>query len=232
MLGTNHGAEEAWFARTLGAGSWAMTNRTFCNQCQRETNHSVLHCQGNDRSEGSGQDPRMIREEWRLLRCMGCDSIQVYMTEERPNLKPSRCFYYPPKQPRRLPPWCNLLSGELQRLIAEIYSALPADCLTLAVMGARTLIDTLLTEKLGDVGGFRQKLDAAVTAGVLTKEARDIVAAAVEVGHAASHRGFAPTHQQVLLVLDIVEHFLQGSYVLQDTSSRLSSSVPSRGSQK
>ncbi len=75
--------------------------------------------------------------------------------------------------------------------------ALSAECPTLAVMGARTLVDKLLAEKLGDVGGFVQKLDMAVARGVLTKEATEIIAAAVEVGHAASHRGYAPTQEQV-----------------------------------
>jgi hypothetical protein len=28
-------------------------------------------------------------------------------------------------------------------------------------MGARTLVDTLLAERLGDVGGFQQKLETA-----------------------------------------------------------------------
>jgi hypothetical protein len=99
-------------------------------------------------------------------------------------------------------------------------------------MGARTLVDKLLAERLGDVGGFVQKLHTAVERGVLTKEATGIIAAAVEVGHAASHRGYAPTQEQVFDVLDIVEHSLQGSYVLQDKSRRLIASVPPRGTRK
>ena len=204
-------------------------SRTFCNQCQRETNHSVRHCLSNDRNDGTGQAPHLVREEWLLLQCNGCDSIQIRVTETSPNCKSPRCAYYPPRQPRCLPRWYADLSGELQGLIREIYVALSAECPTLAVMGARTLVDKLLAEKLGDVGGFVQKLDTAVARGVLTKEAAEIIAAAVEVGHAASHRGYAPTQEQVFDVLDIVEHSLQASYVLQDKSKRLIASVPPRG---
>jgi hypothetical protein len=97
-------------------------------------------------------------------------------------------------------------------------------------MGARTLIDTLLAEKVGE-GNFRQKLDAAMAAGFLTKNATDTISATVEVGHAASHRGYAPTQQQLFVVLDIVEHSLQ-EYVLQDKSKQLIASVPRRGVRK
>ncbi len=56
-------------------------SRTFCNQCQRETNHSVRHCLSNDRNDGTSQAPHFVREEWLLLKCNGCDSIQVRVTE-------------------------------------------------------------------------------------------------------------------------------------------------------
>lgn len=209
-----------------------VSSRTFCNKCQRETNHSVRHCLDNDRNDGTSQAPRPVHEEWRLLQCNGCDSIHVHVTEASPNDKSPRCACYPPRQFRCLPSWYPDLSGELQVLIREIYLALSAECPTLAVMGARTLVDKLLTESLGDIGGFQQKLNAAVDHGVFTRGVAENVAAAVEVGHAASHRGYAPTQQEVFDVLEIVEHCLQASYVLNDKSRRLIVSVPPRGARK
>ncbi|MBC8876614.1 MAG: DUF4145 domain-containing protein [Planctomycetes bacterium] len=206
--------------------------RSFCNSCQQDTHHSVLYCHSCDRREGAGQYPRIIRETWHILQCMGCDLLKAYKTEDSPDFKSPREVHYPPRENRPLPSWCQQLSDELKELIGEIYLALRADCLSLAVMGARTVVDKLLTEKLGDAGGFAGKLREAVAEGLLTSDQKEIIAAAVEVGHAASHRGYRPSQQQVSDVLDIVEHSLQSWYVLQDTSQRLSQSVPRRGSLK
>ncbi len=95
-------------------------------------------------------------------------------------------------------------------------------------MGTRALIDTMLNNLVGDIGGFNQKLDQAVKNGLLTDKQKQTIEAAIDAGHAASHRGFRPTAEQVSDVLDIVEHTLIGSYILALTSSRLAAAVPPR----
>lgn len=64
--------------------------------------------------------------------------------------------------------------------------------------------------------------------GFLTDGQKDTIGVAVEFGHAASHRAFLPTTQQVMDGVEIVEHLLKDKYVLGPISNRLKSGVPPR----
>lgn len=202
---------------------------SFCNICQRDNKHKIVYCLDRDRKEGDSQLPSIINEKWQLLQCGGCDSIKVYFVEDCTDFKEVREKHYPPRHFRSLPQWSFQLPGQFQELIQEIYTAFYAECLSLAAMGTRTLIDLMLLEMLGDVGGFEAKLEEAVRQGLLTKEKIDTISSAVEAGHAASHRGYRPTKEQFDDVLEIVEHALKERYVLQGASRRLNGIVPKRG---
>lgn len=93
-------------------------------------------------------------------------------------------------------------------------------------MGMRTVVDKMLNDLVGDFGGFAKKLNEAVKNGYLTEKQKQTIVAAVEIGHAASHRGYHPTTDQVIDVLDIVEHALVDGYVIGQASARLNASIP------
>jgi hypothetical protein len=170
----------------------------------------------------------MVDEHWQILRCCGCDSITVVVKENSTDFKTPNEIYYPPRQIRKIPRWFEQTSPQCQLLIREIYMAMHSDCMTLAAMGTRTLLDIMLLEMLGDIGGFQQKLREAVNRRYFTPKQMDTINTAIEAGHAATHRGFRPTEEQLYDVLDIVEHALMGQYALAETSGRLKKSVPGR----
>jgi len=204
------------------------TIRSFCNGCQQDTWHEILGNSGRQRRERDGEFPRIIDEQWQILQCRGCESIKVLVTEDSTDFKNPRETHYPARQARRMPGWSMKLPQQCQDLVREIYTAMHSDCVMLSAMGTRTLLDVMLLEMLGDIGGFGTKLQEAVSRGFFTANQRDSIRAAVEVGHAAIHRGFKPTESQLSVVLDIVEHTLMGHYVLAGSSGRLSREVPVR----
>ena len=116
---------------------------------------------------------------------------------------------------------------DLYELLEEIYSALHADNRRLATMGARTLLDMVMTDKVTDVGRFDQKLDA-LEKEFITKKQREFLEAALDVGNAASHRGHRPTAKQLDQVMDIVENVIQQIYVLPSAAAELKKSTPPR----
>jgi hypothetical protein len=83
------------------------------------------------------------------------------------------------------------------------------------------------TDKVTDVGRFDQKLDA-LEKEFITKKQREFLEAALDVGHAASHRGHCPTAKQLDQVMDIVESILQQIYVLPNAATELKKSTPPR----
>jgi len=121
---------------------------------------------------------------------------------------------------------------QIRDLLNEIYSALFSGNNRLVMMGARTVADIALTDKLGDIGGFAQKLDEAEKKGWITPAHRKVLAAAIDAGNAAAHRGYRPDKDQLDLVLDIVEHLIQLLYVLESNAKDLAKKTPQRGGSK
>ena len=52
--------------------------------------------------------------------------------------------------------------------------------------------------------------------------------AALDAGHAASHRGHCPNHEELDHVMDIVESIIVQMYVLPEAGKRLKHSIPPR----
>jgi hypothetical protein len=66
--------------------------------------------------------------------------------------------YFPPAVVRDLPKWRSKLSLEMREVLEEIYRPIDAQSWRLPMMGARTLVDLMVLEKIGDVGTFKEKL--------------------------------------------------------------------------
>lgn len=204
------------------------TTRAFCNGCCRETNHSCRPIYARDYAEGGGKNPRPLRESWHLLVCLGCESVRLRRTISSPEYTVPSITEYPPAETIRTPAWRGDLPEEVQNMHREVYEALHAGAPCCATMGTRALIDMALTEVVGDIGNFQAKLAAAVRDGHITLQHKTILEAAIDAGSAATHRGFTPNEQQIRGVLGIVEHLLQGFYVLRSLSSRLQGQIPPR----
>jgi len=74
--------------------------------------------------------------------------------------------------------------------MTEIYAALHADSRSLALMGARTLVDMAILDKIGDAGSFQKKLELMEQKGFVARENRQFLSAALDAGNAAAHRGY------------------------------------------
>jgi hypothetical protein len=113
-------------------------------------------------------------------------------------------------------------------MLHEIYNSLDADNRALPMMGARTILDMVIVDKIGDVGTFGDKLKHLETQGFISQKNREVLDAALDAGSAAAHRGYAPKLPEVLAVMDIVENLLQATYVLDKAAKEIKKSTPAR----
>ena len=111
--------------------------------------------------------------------------------------------------------------------MAEVYTALHADGRSLAMMGARALLDIVILEKVGDIGTFAHKLSALEKEGYVSSKNRETLEAALDVGNAAAHRGFRPRAEHVQGVMDIIENLIQ-STLLHSVAGALRKATPQR----
>lgn len=167
-------------------------------------------------------------KDFDVLRCGGCEEVVLRRTfnfSENPEIEVQ---YFPPPVSRYPPRWRYKLPLDLRLLLEEIYRSLDSANLRLPMMGARTLVDMLIIEKVGDVGTFREKLEALHKAGFLSPQSRDVLEAALDAGNAAAHRGHEASESEVQAVMDIVENMLQGVYVFPDVAKKLRATTPPR----
>jgi hypothetical protein len=201
-----------------------------CRNCHRETKHEVIATRVTlTEREAEGYGTLSWEDTFEMLECCGCEAVMLrrsnVFSEEPEEVKVS---YYPPMVSRRRPTWQRQLRHNLSELMTEIYSALDADNRRLALMGARTVVDIVLVDKLGDKGTFAEKLEALERQGLVGPRNREFLTAALEAGNAAAHRGFKPSTEDLGHVMDIVENVLQAVYLLEKGATRLKTVTPSR----
>lgn len=219
------------------------TIKAHCNKCIGNRNHLILHVESQDWDEEI--EPRLSingNNTYQMLKCCGCDSVKLrhtnWMSESydefgRPYVDEN---YYPPATSRPEPKWLNSLSRVLRSeerqfivgLLKEIYSALHNNSRRLAVMGVRALLEHIMVIEVGDQGTFTNNLNEFQTKGNLSTRQRELIEPILDAGHATMHRGFHPTIEDVITVVEIAESLVETTYVHSQKASKLKSRVPQR----
>lgn len=202
-----------------------------CNECGHETLHELVKRVSRVRTYDNDRFSVDIGTNWKILQCLGCQEItlsRVDWCSEDDRQEHYRPIYFPPRVSRRKPDW--LARGEApgyHGILEEVYAALHADSRRLALMGARSAIDTAIAKRIGDQGSFTQGLNALQQANLLSKQERPLIEAAFDAGSAAMHRGHQPTIEDLNTVMDIVERVIH-SEVLESKVKDLAASTPKR----
>lgn len=218
--------------------------RFFCNVCKGKTKHFIRasHEKHDDNGEFWYQQNLLIIE------CCGCENLalvrKTLFSEDvlQGNDRDTGEAYvheqwdeviYPPVTYRNPPPWFEDLPDPTLRAISdEIYKSLQTGSHYLATFGSRTLIDRLIVLIVGDKGNFPKGLQALQDQGMLSQHERDILNPVVDAGNAAAHRGWAPSKEQLAIILDTVEGLIHRLLVLPKMAEELEEAVPNRGGGK
>lgn len=200
-----------------------------CNRCGLKTNHYERF--NHTVSESSPYDSEYSVEfgsTYTFLECCGCSDVSIRRHDWCSEWDHG-CFeetFYPPRVSRKMPKNFRSLPEEYQSLIKEIFAALHADSRQLAMMGARSVIDLFLLRKVGDQGNFKQGMNKLEEDGYISKRNREILDAAVEAGHAASHRAHIPTIKELNAVMNIVENLLEHDLLLASADTLIKHTPP------
>jgi Domain of unknown function (DUF4145) len=199
-----------------------------CSSCIRTTAHKVL-CE------------RSLHDEDRtttyaMLECSGCHRVCL---GERVLFIPDgdvEYSFYPSPVSRKEPDWLLSLIVErdavLGSLLHEIYQAVYGGQFRLAAMGIRALLEQVMVAHMGDLGSFDGQLDEFQKAGYISKVQRETLHSTIQVGHAAMHRAYKPTEEDIKVALDIVEGVMAPLYAHQKRAERMVDRVPPRPPRK
>jgi hypothetical protein len=92
---------------------------------------------------------------YEIFECCGCETVKFRAREwwsEDPDEVKTAVF--PPDVSRKKPRWIWHLPIEMRDLMEEIYGALHANSRRLAAMGARTILDLVIIQKVGHQNTF------------------------------------------------------------------------------
>lgn len=173
---------------------------------------------------------------------MGCDAITFrhaswFSEDQDDNGSPiGRELMYPPRIARSKPDWLGAVlqspfwTGEtaVEQFLKEIYTSLDNSCPRLAAMGIRALIEYIIIDKCGDHGNFTRNLEEFRSSGYVSPNQAKQIAAVIEMGHAATHRVFQPSVDDLKTSMDIVETIIADMYVHPERATKLASSIPTR----
>ena len=185
---------------------------------------------------------------YKVLECRGCG--QHYFKTSRSNSEDYNQYvdpetgeceieyietvnYWPPVAKRRPPEWADDIGFKdrvLGSLFNDVYTALNNNLGVLAAIGMRTVFDRA-SEHLGidPQQPFKLKLDDLKDGDHITDKQVAILAALIDAGSAATHRGWQPKPKQLDAMIKILEAFLHRAFLLQRIGAELGKGVPKRG---
>lgn len=211
---------------------------TYCRSCASITKQRELW---GKRVRTGEEDPPRSWKMYHSIECAGCNAISfVVRTWVHPDsMIGDACVeqedFYPAAQFQLRPQWIGELPESIQPILLESYAAADQHLFTVSAMGIRTVADMVLTECVGDIGGFAQKLDKAIEMGLVSEMSREPLAAIIDAGHASSHRGHIQDENSFALLVSIMEHLLNKIFVaakqdqaILQKAQELRSSTPPR----
>lgn len=128
----------------------------------------------------------------------------------------------------------------LGRMLEEVYEAYDKELLILASVGIRICFDIVSTSLSIDPNlSFAKKLEKLRDGGYVTQIEKDILAVLVEAGNASAHRGWSPQSQDVSILLNILENFIENTIIkpietkmLEEKVATIKEKIPPRPSRK
>jgi len=224
-----------------------------CAKCGGERNCDIL----GKHDEWHADDKFQENIQWFILKCRACDYVFVQTastnseeyhnsyaqdgSEETTHLESFK--YWPALSKRKKPEWMPDYRADVDPLsvaMLELYGALENDLRMLAAIGIRTAYD-IASELLGIDSSlpFEKKLDALISSGRIGILDKDRLETMVDAGSASAHRGWRPSPNDLNTMMDVLEHFVEESFVaptrkkeLDDEAAKVKKTVPPRAKRK
>lgn len=201
-----------------------------CGVCKRSTKHLVVVD-----VDLKGQEPMGPRDtydwynEYQIIQCQGCETISFRKThsnsedygtssngEHEPEYIVSEDIYPNPEEGRKLIEDNYLLPSNLHRIYSETLKSLNSNHPVLTGIGVRAIVETVCKDKNANGNNLFDKLNDLVTQGVLTRDGADILHKLRTLGNEAAHEVKPHDNVQLGLAFDVIEHLLQGVYILPE----------------
>jgi len=108
----------------------------------------------------------------------------------------------------------HLLPPRLLVIYSETLKSLNSNLPVLTGIRVRAIVETVCKDKNSNGSNLFDKINDLVTQGVLTRDGADILHKLRTLGNEAAHEVKPHGNVQLGLAFDVIEHLLQGVYIL------------------
>ncbi len=171
-----------------------------------------------------------------IIQCLGCKSVSFRKIstdtedydydENNKHYYNETITYYPYHSSALRQIDTYLLPQNIQKIYTETKQAIDIEQNILAGIGIRALIETVCTDKEAAGYNLRQKIDWLHSQSLITKEGLETLHQLRTLGNEAAHQVKALSKSQLLLAIQIVEHLLEGTYIIPSKFSKTFVSQP------
>ncbi|WP_075186529.1 DUF4145 domain-containing protein [Teredinibacter haidensis] len=126
------------------------------------------------------------------------------------------------------PGWYDLLGDTQKALILEIDIAMTNKLDALPTIGLRTLLETVMVEKIGDARSFGEKVKCFTKEGYVTPKMADALRHVLDAGNASAHRAYFPSKEDLTTCVELVKHLMHGIYILSPKVAKVAENTPKR----
>ncbi len=198
----------------------------YCKTCQRDTYHDLL-C---DESESMLRDDcSKIWKCYDTIRCLGCGTIAFHYSEchtetsdPTSRLLSAKSQYFPKERFYRNPiEGAQKLPDNTQSIYFEVLTSLNEDIPILTAIGLRALIGSVCREKTYNWKNLYEGIEDLSVYGILSFTQVEFLHACRFMGNSAAHEIAAPSKEQLISALDIIETLLATIYILPDKANSI-----------
>lgn len=195
-----------------------------CKECSRETSHTIIASYNEDGNEDCGGGHSV---DWnvqnQIIQCLGCDTVSFrvastcsedYEVDEEGMYYNENIKYYPGRSEGLKAINSYLLPYNVQCIYQETILAIENEQNVLSGIGIRALIETICKDQNAEGKDLNQKINSLQDKSILTKEGAETLHKLRILGNQSAHEVKAHNKQQLSLAIQIIEHMLDGTYII------------------
>lgn len=200
-----------------------------CRECNKETLHYIIFSYNEiGTQECDRHNIYSWHEKNQIIQCLGCETVsfrtvltdsESYENDYDENGEPvayhyEKVKYYPAKILNAGSLNVYMLPDKIHDIYKETALSIEHEQYVLAGIGIRAIVETICKDLQADGKNLHDKINSLMKMSIVTTEGAATLHKLRVLGNEAAHEVKSHNSQQLRLAMEIIEHMLEGTYVL------------------
>ncbi|PTO52439.1 hypothetical protein CWN94_17905 [Vibrio splendidus] len=202
----------------------AVKHRLYCKKCKYLTMHSIVcSFDENGKEDCGGGNSVDWQHKNQIIQCLGCQDVSFRTVStfsediefnHQGSYHPETIKYYPGRVEVVKSLDSHLLPHTIQQIYKETVLSLENDQFILAGIGIRAIVETICKDLEAEGRDLYRKINTLKARSIVTQEGAETLHKLRVLGNSSAHEVKAHDSRQLELALQIIEHMLEGTYII------------------